>query len=54
MSSLFRNLQFGARMLVRKLQAHGVPCVHEEFDDGHMNIDYRYDVSFPAVSAAMP
>ena len=26
---------------------------HEEFDDGHMNIPYRYDVSLPFLGEAI-
>ncbi|MDR3479382.1 MAG: alpha/beta hydrolase-fold protein [Burkholderiaceae bacterium] len=47
------NLQFGARIFCRHLQKHGVNFMHEEFDDGHMNISYRYDHSFVAISRAM-
>ena len=31
----------------------GLTVRHEEFDDGHMNIDYRYDVSMPFLVDAM-
>lgn len=48
------NLQIGARVLAARLSALGIPFVHEEFDDGHMNISYRYDVSLAALSRAMP
>ncbi len=48
------NLQYGARIFCRRLKARGIPYVHEEFNDGHMNIQYRYDVSFKAISDAMP
>jgi enterochelin esterase family protein len=47
------NLHFGARQLVRKLGALGVPHEYEEFDDGHMNITYRYDVSLPKLAGAL-
>jgi S-formylglutathione hydrolase FrmB len=47
------NLHFGARRLVRRLQAHGIAHEHEEFDDGHMDIDYRYDVSLPKLVGAL-
>ncbi len=47
------NLQFGARTLVKKLQARGVPHEYEEFDDGHMNVSYRYEVSLPKIVAAL-
>jgi hypothetical protein len=40
-------LHWGARALVGKLRAHGLEVRHEEFDDGHMSIPYRYDVSLP-------
>jgi hypothetical protein len=26
---------------------------HEEFDDGHMNITYRYEVSVPLLARAI-
>lgn len=47
------NLQYGARVFARRLRARGIKFVHEEFDDGHMNIPYRYDHSFKAISEAM-
>ncbi len=47
------NLQFGARSLVRKLKTLGVPHEYEEFDDGHMNVQYRYDVSLPKIAGAL-
>ena len=39
------NLRWGARMVADALRAGGVEVVHEEFDDGHRGIDYRYDRS---------
>ncbi len=47
------NLQYGARIFARRLQARGVPFVHQEFDDGHRDINYRYDVSLALISEAM-
>jgi enterochelin esterase-like enzyme len=47
------NLHFGARTLVKKLKALGVPHEYEEFDDGHMNVQYRYDVSLPKTAGAL-
>lgn len=44
------NLQWGARILSRELSRHGVRHVHQEFDDGHMDVAYRYEVSFPLLS----
>jgi S-formylglutathione hydrolase FrmB len=48
------NLQYGARIFAARLKARGIPFVHAEFDDGHMNIQYRYDVSLKAISDAIP
>jgi enterochelin esterase family protein len=47
------NLHFGARILVKKLKALGIAHEHEEFDDGHMNIQYRYEVSLPKIVGAL-
>jgi enterochelin esterase family protein len=44
------SLQAGARIYVDKLRKHGIKCIHQEFNDGHMNIQYRYDVSFKFIS----
>lgn len=43
------NLHWGARAKVLALKKAGIPCVYEEFNDGHMNIGYRYDVSIPKI-----
>ncbi len=47
------NLHFGARTFVKKLKALGVPHEYEEFDDGHMNVSYRYEVSLPKIVEAL-
>ncbi len=47
------NLQYGARQMVRRLAARGIRYEHEEFDDGHMSVQYRYDVSLPRIAAAL-
>lgn len=47
------NLQWGARALVAKMRKHGVEPFYEEFDDGHMSIAYRYDVSVPMLVKAL-
>jgi enterochelin esterase family protein len=39
------NLQYGARIFAQRLRAHGIDFIHEEFDDGHRNLNYRYDRS---------
>lgn len=43
-------LDIAARVLSKRLRDHGVEHVHEEFDDGHMNIAYRYDRSLELIS----
>jgi S-formylglutathione hydrolase FrmB len=45
------NLQFGARTFCARLERRGIPYHYEEFDDGHMDVQYRYDVSLEAISA---
>jgi enterochelin esterase family protein len=47
------NLQWGARQLAGVLRRHDVPHLHEEFDDGHMDIVYRYDRSLPLLWEAL-
>mgnify|MGYP001195388585 CR=1 FL=1 len=42
-------LHIGARVLSQRLTELGVRHVHEEFDDGHMGISYRYDRSLPVL-----
>jgi len=47
------NLQFGARILCSRLDDLGVRYLHEEFDDTHMRINYRYDRSFVELGRAL-
>lgn len=47
------NLHIGARIFVDRLRSLGIPCVHEEFDDGHMRVTYRYERSLALLSEAM-
>jgi enterochelin esterase-like enzyme len=47
------NLHWGARMLHSKLEKMRIKHVYEEFDDGHMSISYRYDVSLPKIFSAL-
>lgn len=44
------NLQAGARIYCEKLKQNGIKYIHQEFNDGHMNIQYRYDISFKYMS----
>ena len=47
------HLHHGARALERRLKALGVPHLRQEFEDGHMNVTYRYDVSLPLLSKVL-
>lgn len=47
------NLHLGARIFAHKATAKGIKIHHEEFDDGHMGINYRYDVSLPFLCKAL-
>jgi enterochelin esterase family protein len=47
------HLQYGARMLAERLRRLGVRLAHEEFPDGHGNVQYRYDRSFALLSRAL-
>ena len=47
-------LDLGARILSRRLRDLGIAHIHEEFDDGHMNISYRYDRSLEMISNHLP
>lgn len=44
------GLDLGARILSRRLKEFGIPHTHEEFDDGHFDISYRYDRSLELIS----
>lgn len=44
-------LDIGARILSKKLAEHGVEHIHEEFDDGHFSIGYRYNRSLELISS---
>ena len=47
------GLDLGARILSARLRDMQIKHVHEEFDDGHFNITYRYDRSLAAISKAL-
>ena len=40
------NIQLGSRQLSRRLRELGIEHVYEEFDDDHVNVQYRYERSF--------
>ena len=46
-------LHAGTRILAERLRELGVAHVHEEFDDGHGGIWYRYDRSLPFLGNAL-
>jgi len=39
------NIRWGTRQVAAALKRAGVQVVHEEFEDGHMGINYRYERS---------
>ncbi len=39
------NLRWGARLLAEEFRNGGVDHVHEEFEDGHMGVNYRFERS---------
>ncbi|HKP69703.1 MAG TPA: alpha/beta hydrolase-fold protein [Pyrinomonadaceae bacterium] len=43
-------LDVGAKILSKKLTELEVPHIHEEFDDGHFNISYRFERSLELIS----
>ena len=47
------HLHHGARAFTAGLKKLGIDHRYEEFDDGHMNVPYRYDVSLPALARAL-
>jgi enterochelin esterase family protein len=47
------HLHHGARLFARRLRELGIAHEHQEFDDGHMNVQYRYEVSLPKLVAAV-
>jgi enterochelin esterase family protein len=47
------NLHLGARIFAARARRLGVKVTHEEFDDGHMDVSYRFDVSLPKVARAI-
>jgi S-formylglutathione hydrolase FrmB len=47
------HLHHGARAFTRRLSALGITHEYHEFDDGHMNVGYRYDVSLPRLAQAL-
>jgi len=46
-------LHHGARIFAAKARRLGARLVHEEFDDDHSSISYRYDRSFAVLSSSL-
>jgi enterochelin esterase-like enzyme len=47
------HIQYGSRILSKRLHAARIPHRYEEFDDNHSDIDYRMDVSLPFLARAL-
>ena len=47
------HLQYGARILARRLDTLGVRYLHEEFDDSHPRTNYRYPAALGRLAAAL-
>jgi len=47
------GLDLGARRFVTRVRELGLEVRHEEFDDDHRNVGYRYAVSLPALAAVL-
>lgn len=47
-------LDIGAKVLSEKLSDHGILHIHEEFDDGHFGISYRFARSLELISKHLP
>jgi enterochelin esterase family protein len=47
------GLQFGARMLAKRLMNSGARVHHEEFEGGHMGTGHRCGVSLPKILSAL-
>lgn len=47
------GLDVGARVVARRIADLGLDVVHEEFDDDHRNVGYRYATSLPALAAVL-
>jgi enterochelin esterase family protein len=47
------GLDLGARIFARRVRDLGLDVRHEEFDDDHRNVGYRYAVSLPALARVL-
>jgi len=47
------GLDIGARILVDRMRDAGLTVRHDEFDDDHRNVGYRYEVSLPELAEVL-
>jgi poly(3-hydroxybutyrate) depolymerase len=47
------GLDIGARVFVERCREAGLTMRHEEFDDDHRNVGYRYEISMPAMAEVL-
>jgi S-formylglutathione hydrolase FrmB len=47
------GLDIGARVVTQRLRDLGLEVRHEEFDDDHRNVGYRYEYSLPALAGVL-
>lgn len=47
------GLDVGARVVTERMRALGLSVRHEEFDDDHRNVGYRYEISLPALTGVL-
>ncbi|MBV8372386.1 MAG: esterase, partial [Candidatus Eremiobacteraeota bacterium] len=47
------GLDIGARVVTARMREAGLEVRHEEFDDDHRNVGYRYEVSLPALAGVL-
>ncbi|MFT3729368.1 MAG: alpha/beta hydrolase-fold protein [Terricaulis sp.] len=47
------RIHLGMRRFAKKLKAAGIAHTYEEFDDDHMDVDYRMDVFLPVLAKAL-
>jgi predicted alpha/beta superfamily hydrolase len=47
------GLDIGARLVAQRMRELGLDVRHEEFDDDHRNVGYRYEISLPALAGVL-
>jgi hypothetical protein len=47
------SLDVGARVLAQRMREMGLDVRHEEFEDDHRNVGYRYENSLPALAGVL-